>query len=76
MIDKTQHKRPRSALRASRRNARETASIIGHRTSSGILNQGVDVLVRRDYSPVLRQAELPTVTVTWRGNLRLSSQFA
>ena len=39
-IDKTQLKRPRSALRASRRNARETVSIVGYGTSSGILNQG------------------------------------
>ena len=62
----TDHRRftcRRRHFRASRRNARETVSIVGYGTSSGILNQGDDVLVRRDYSPVLRQAELHTVTI-------------
>ena len=62
----TDHRRftcRRRHFRASRRNARETVSIVGYGTSSGILNQGDDVLVRRDYSPVLRQAELHSVTI-------------
>ena len=48
-------------------------------TSGEILNRGDEIIVRLDrraYSPVLRQAELPTVTVPWWGNRRLSYQFA
>jgi hypothetical protein len=47
-------------------------------TSGEILNRGDEIIVRlnrRAYSPVLRQAELPTVTVPWWGNRRLSYQF-
>ena len=76
MIDKTQLKRPRSALRASRRNARETVSIVGSGTRGEILNQEDDIIDQRAYSPVLRHDKLPTVAVTWRGTRRLSSQFA
>jgi hypothetical protein len=48
-------------------------------TSGEILNRGDQIIVRLDrraYSPVLRQADLPTVTVPWWGNRRLSYQFA
>ena len=48
-------------------------------TSGEILNQGEQIIVRLDrraYSPVLRQADLPTVTVPWWGNRRLNYQFA
>ena len=67
-----------SALRASRRNARETVGIGGDGTGGEILNLGDAIIDRRAHSPVLRQDEFPTVTitVTWRGNRRLSSQFA
>ena len=51
----------------------KTVSIVGYGTSSGILNQRDDVLVRRDYSPVLHQAELHTVTIPCWDNRRLSS---
>ncbi len=47
-------------------------------TSGEILNRGEEIIVRLDrraYSPVLRQAELPTVTVPWWGNRRLTYQF-
>jgi hypothetical protein len=47
-------------------------------TSGEILNRGDQIIVRLDrraYSPVLRQAELPTVTVPWWGNRQLSYQF-
>lgn len=48
-------------------------------TSGEILNHGDQIIVRLDrraYSPVLRQADLPTVTVPWWGNRQLSYQFA
>jgi hypothetical protein len=48
-------------------------------TSGEILNHGDQIIVRLDrraYSPVLRQADLPTVTVPWLGNRRLSYEFA
>ena len=48
-------------------------------TSGEILNRGDELIVRlnrRAYSPVLRQADLPTVTVPWWGNRGLSDQFA
>ncbi|MGI8682607.1 MAG: hypothetical protein ACR2JO_10880 [Mycobacteriales bacterium] len=48
-------------------------------TSGEILNHGDEIIVRLDrrtYSPVLRQADLPTVTVPWWGNRRLTYQFA
>ncbi len=48
-------------------------------TSGEILNRDNELIVRLDrraYSPVLRQAELPTVTVPWWGNRRLTYQFA
>jgi len=48
-------------------------------TSGEILNHGHELTVRlnrRAYSPVLRQADLPTVTVPWWGNRRLTYQFA
>ena len=51
----------------------KTVSIVGYGTSSGILNHGKGVLVRRDYSPVLRQAELHTITIPCWDNRRLSS---
>ena len=54
-------------------------SIVGCGTSGEILNQGDDIIVRIDRracSPVLRQDELPTVTVLWWGNRPLSYQFA
>jgi len=47
-------------------------------TSGEILNQGDHITVRlnrRAYSPVLRQADLPTVTVPWWGNRQLNYQF-
>jgi len=47
-------------------------------TSGEILNHGDEIIVRlnrRAYSPVLRQADLPTVTVPWWGNRRLTYQF-
>ena len=48
-------------------------------TSGEILTQDDQIIVRLDrrtYSPVLRQADLPTVTVPWLGNRQLSYQFA
>jgi hypothetical protein len=48
-------------------------------TSGEILNQGNKIIVRLDrraYSPVLRQAQLPTITVPWWGNRQLTYQFA
>ena len=50
----------------------------GDGTGGEILNLGDAIIDRRAHSPVLRQDEFPTVTmtVTWRGNRRLSSQFA
>ena len=48
-------------------------------TSGEILNRGDQIIVRLDrraYSPVLRQADLPTVTVPWWNNRQLSYQFA
>ena len=48
-------------------------------TSGVILNHGHDIVIRLDrrtYSPVLRQADLPTVTVPWWSGRRLSYQFA
>jgi len=47
-------------------------------TSGEILNQGDHITVRlnrRAYSPVLRQADLPTVTVPWWNNRQLNYQF-
>ena len=47
-------------------------------TSGEILNQGDHITVRlnrRAYSPVLRQANLPTVTVPWWNNRQLNYQF-
>ncbi len=79
VVDETQQECPRNAFRASRRNARVTVSIVGYGTSGDILNQGDDIIVRIDRracSPVLRQDELPTVTVLWWGNRPLSHQCA
>jgi len=48
-------------------------------TSGEILHHGNQITVRlnrRAYSPVLRQAELPTVTVPWWNNRQLTYQFA
>ena len=48
-------------------------------TSGEILNHGNKIIVRLDrraYSPVLRQAQLPTITVPWWGNRQLTYQFA
>ncbi len=48
-------------------------------TSGEILNRGDEIIARLDrrtYPPVLRQADLPTVTVPWWGNRRLTYQFA
>ena len=48
-------------------------------TGGMILNQGDQIIVRLDrraYSPVLRQADLPTVTIPWWGDRRLRYQFA
>ena len=59
VIDKTQHKRPRSALRASRRNARETVGIIVSGTGGEILNQGDDIIDRRAYSPCIAKTNSP-----------------
>ena len=47
-------------------------------TSGEILNHGDQITVRlnrRAYSPVLRQADLPTVTVPWWNNRQLNYQF-
>jgi hypothetical protein len=48
-------------------------------TSGVILNRGNDITVRLDrraYSPVLRQADIPTVTVPWWNNRILHFEFA
>ena len=48
-------------------------------TGGQILNHGNEITVRLDrrtYSPVLRQADLPTTEVPWWGNRRLRYQFA
>ena len=48
-------------------------------TSGTIHNAGREIVVRLDrrtYSPVLRQADLPTVEVPWWNGRRLSYQFA
>ncbi|MSW81896.1 MAG: hypothetical protein F2840_12195 [Actinobacteria bacterium] len=50
--------------------------IVGYGTGGEILNQGDDIIDRRAYSPVLRQGELPTVTIPCWENRRLNSQFA
>jgi len=47
-------------------------------TTGEILNQGNDIIVRLDrrtYSPVLRQADLPTTEVPWWGGRRLSHEY-
>jgi hypothetical protein len=48
-------------------------------TGGIILNNDNDIIVRLDrrtYSPVLRQADLPSVTVPWWGNRRLRYEYA
>ena len=48
-------------------------------TSGLILNHGNQTTVRLDrcaYSPVLRQADLPTVTVPWWNNRTLRFEYA
>jgi hypothetical protein len=48
-------------------------------TGGVILNRGNQTTVRLDrraYSPVLRQADLPTVTVPWWGNRQLRYEYA
>ena len=48
-------------------------------TGGIILNRGNQIVVRlnrRAYSPVLRQADLPTVTVPWWGDRQLRYEFA
>jgi len=48
-------------------------------TGGLLLNHGTHITVRlnrRTYSPVLRQADLPTVTVPWWGNHQLRYEFA
>jgi len=48
-------------------------------TGGTILNHGNQITIRLDrrtYSPVLRQADLPTVTVPWWGNRTLNYEFA
>lgn len=48
-------------------------------TGGHILNHGNEIIVRLDrrtYSPVLRQADLPTITVPWWGNRQLRYEFA
>ncbi|HZW45880.1 MAG TPA: hypothetical protein VFF32_16135 [Dermatophilaceae bacterium] len=47
-------------------------------TGGEILNRGNQIIVRLDrrtYSPILRQADLPTVEVPWWGNRRLSYEY-
>lgn len=62
--------------------ATSTTDILQRRflqTSGEILNRNDEIIVRLDrraYSPVLRQAELPTLTVPWWGNRQLTYQFA
>jgi hypothetical protein len=48
-------------------------------TGGIILNRGNEIVVRLDrraYSPVLRQADLPTVTVPWWAERQLRYEFA
>jgi hypothetical protein len=48
-------------------------------TSGAILSNGNEIVVRLDrrtYSPVLRQANLPTVTVPWWGDRQLRYEYA
>jgi hypothetical protein len=48
-------------------------------TGGVILNNGNQIVVRLDrrtYSPVLRQADLPTVTVPWWGDRQLRYEYA
>jgi hypothetical protein len=48
-------------------------------TGGIVLNRGNEIVVwldRRAYSPVLRQADLPTVTVPWWGDRQLRYEFA
>jgi hypothetical protein len=43
-----------------------------------LLNRPTEIVVqlaRRTYSPVLRSADLPTVTVPWWGDRRLRFEF-
>jgi transposase len=47
-------------------------------TTGEILNRGNEIIVRLDrrtYSPVLRQADLPTTEVPWWGGRRLSYEY-
>ena len=47
-------------------------------TTGEILNRGNEIIVRLDrrtYSPILRQADLPTTEVPWWGGRRLSYQY-
>jgi transposase len=47
-------------------------------TTGEILNQGNEIIVRLDrrtYSPILRQADLPTTEVPWWGGRRLSYEY-
>jgi hypothetical protein len=48
-------------------------------TGGIVLNRGSEIVVRLDrraYSPVLRQADLPTITVPWWGDRQLRYEFA
>ena len=48
-------------------------------TGGHILNHGNQIVVRLDrrtYSPVLRQADLPEITVPWLGGRTLRYEFA
>jgi hypothetical protein len=48
-------------------------------TSGHILNHGNQIIVRLDrrtYSPVLRQADLPAITVPWLGARTVRYEFA
>jgi len=48
-------------------------------TSGHILNHGNDIVVRLDrrtYSPVLRQADLPAITVAWLAGRTVHYEFA
>ena len=48
-------------------------------TGGHILNHPSEIVVRLDrrtYSPVLRQADLPDVTVPWLGDRKLRYEFA
>jgi hypothetical protein len=48
-------------------------------TSGVIINRGNDITIRLDrraYSPVLRQADIPTVTVPWWQNRILHFEYA